>query len=110
LELRTYSQTVTTARRRLLAANGVFLIAVGGVQVTLELLAYYAGAGRRFWHGLAVAVHGLLGTANVLFWSSFGFFGMVPMGVAATAVHGGLVAAHGTALVLTRRESGALQA
>jgi hypothetical protein len=36
---------MTTARRRLLLANGVFLVVVGGVQVVFELLAYYAGAG-----------------------------------------------------------------
>jgi uncharacterized membrane protein len=32
-------------RRRLLVANGVFLIVIGGVQVIFELAAYYAGAG-----------------------------------------------------------------
>ena len=32
-------------RRRLLLANGVFLVVVGGVQVVFELAAYYAGAG-----------------------------------------------------------------
>ena len=32
-------------RRRLLLANGVFLVVVGGVQVVFELVAYFAGAG-----------------------------------------------------------------
>ncbi len=32
-------------RRRLLLANGVFLVVVGGVQVAFELLAYFTGAG-----------------------------------------------------------------
>jgi hypothetical protein len=32
-------------RRRLLLANGVFLVVVGGVQVVFELAAYFAGAG-----------------------------------------------------------------
>jgi hypothetical protein len=36
---------MTAARRRLLQANGAFLVVVGGVQVVFELLAYYAGAG-----------------------------------------------------------------
>jgi len=36
---------MTAARRRLLLANGVFLVVVGGIQVVFELLAYYAGAG-----------------------------------------------------------------
>lgn len=33
------------ARRLLLTADGVFLAVVGGIQVLLELAAYYAGAG-----------------------------------------------------------------
>lgn len=36
---------MTAARRRLLIADGVFLVVVGGVQVVFELLAYYAGVG-----------------------------------------------------------------
>jgi phosphoglycerol transferase MdoB-like AlkP superfamily enzyme len=36
---------MTAARRRLLLANGVFLVVVGGVQFVFELLAYYAGIG-----------------------------------------------------------------
>jgi hypothetical protein len=36
---------MTAARRRLLIANGVFLVVVGGVQVVFELLAYYKGVG-----------------------------------------------------------------
>jgi hypothetical protein len=32
-------------RRTLFIANGLFLVVVGAVQVALELLAYYAGAG-----------------------------------------------------------------
>ncbi len=36
---------MTAARRRLLQANGVFLVVVGGVQVVFEVLAYYSGVG-----------------------------------------------------------------
>jgi uncharacterized membrane protein len=36
---------MTACRRRLLLADGVFLVVVGGVQVVFELLAYYSGAG-----------------------------------------------------------------
>jgi hypothetical protein len=43
--------------------------------------------GRRFWHGFAAAVHVLLGGANLLFWSSFVYFDVVAMGVAATIAH-----------------------
>ena len=130
---------MTSARRRLLLANGVFLVVVGGIQVFLELLAYFAGAGpygdifeaspfaigwveahglaciigvllltvaardlRRFWHVLGAAVHTLLGTANLLFWTSFVVFGMVPMGIAATVAHVAFVAAHVGAFVVSR--------
>src|ERR1700759_418299 len=36
---------MTSARRRLLLANGVFLVVVGGTQVIFELLAYFGGVG-----------------------------------------------------------------
>ena len=42
--------------------------------------------GRRFWRGAALA-RVLLGTANVVFWSSFVAFGTRPLGMAATVVH-----------------------
>lgn len=48
---------------------------------------------RRFWHLFAVGVHLLLGGANLLFWISFTSFGMVPMGIVVTAIHGLFVAA-----------------
>jgi hypothetical protein len=57
---------------------------------------------RPFWHGFAVAVHVLLGLANIVFFSSFVSFGLAPMGVAATVVHGIFVVAH--AVVLARPE------
>jgi hypothetical protein len=134
---------MSTARRRLMLANGVFLVVVGGVQVVFELLAYYGGAGpygdifrdspytigwveahglafiigvllltvaardgRRFWHVLAASVHTLLGTANLVFWSSFVVFDVVPMGVVATVVHFVLVAAHTTAFLVSREPVG----
>jgi len=95
-------------RRVLMTVDGVFLAVIGGLQVTFELLSYYAGTGplggifeqspytigwvenhglafligmlfllvaardgRRFWHGFGLAVHVLLGLANIVFWSSF---------------------------------------
>jgi hypothetical protein len=131
-------------RRRLLLVNGVFLVVVGGVQVTFELAAYFGGAGpygdlfkespyaigwveahglafligvmligvaardgRRFWHVFAAAVHTLLGVANLVFWDSFVVFGMVPMGIAATAVHFVLVVAHSGAWLVSRERAGA---
>lgn len=61
--------------------------------------------GRRFWHGFALAVHALLGTANLLFWDSFVMFDVVPMGIGATVAHGLFVAAQGACLVPTSRRS-----
>ena len=128
------------ARRRVLLVDGVFLAVVGALQVTFELLGYFAGAGplgavfhgspytigwvenhgfallvgvllmavaatdgQRFWHRFAIAVHVLLGAANVVFWSSFAFFGLVAMGVAATAAHVLFIGAHVLCLRASRR-------
>jgi hypothetical protein len=52
---------------------------------------------------LAAAVHVLLGGANIVFWESFGTFGMVPMGIAATVVHVVFVVLHAVALGSSRR-------
>jgi hypothetical protein len=49
---------------------------------------------RRFWHAFGLAVHLLLGGANLLFWASFTAFDAVPMGILATAAHVLLVLAH----------------
>ena len=94
---------MTAARRRLLLANGVFLVVVGGVQAVFELLAYYAGAGPYGYlfedspyaigwveaHGLAFIIGVLLVT------------------VAATVVHFVFVAAHAGAFVLSRDRTSA---
>ncbi len=52
-----------------------------------------------FWHAFALAVHVLLGLANIVFWSSFIHFGVVPMGVVATIAHVVFVVVHAAALV-----------
>ena len=53
------------------------------------LLIFVAAANpKRFWHGFAACVHVLLGGANLLFWSSFVYWGLVPMGAIATLFHG----------------------
>lgn len=50
-------------------------------------------------HALGLCVHLLLGGANLLFWNdAFVAMDLVRTGVAATALHGGLVAANGWAL------------
>ena len=104
---------MTTARRQLLLANGVFLVVVGGVQVVFELLASYAGVGPYGYifeespyaigwveaHGLAFVIGVLLLTVAVRdlrgFWHVLG-----------AAVHTLLVVAHIGAFIASRdRES-----
>jgi len=52
------------------------------------LFSLAASEPKRAWHGFAACVHLLLGAANLLFWHSFVTWGLVPMGVVATAFHG----------------------
>jgi hypothetical protein len=61
-----------------------------GLAFLIGLLLIFVAAAepKRFWHGFAACVHVLLGGANLLFWSSFVYWGLVPMGVVATAFHG----------------------
>jgi hypothetical protein len=49
------------------------------------------------WNWVAAAMHLLLGGANLLFWDSFTTYGLVPMGVGATAMHAVFVALQVTA-------------
>jgi hypothetical protein len=39
------------------------------------------------WHATAAGTHLLLGTCNVVFWPLFETWGLVPMGIGATAMH-----------------------
>jgi hypothetical protein len=73
------------------------------VLVGLLFLAVAARDGRRFWHVFAMAVHLLLGTANIVFWHGFTEFGVLPPGIAATIAHGAFVLSHGVALSVSRR-------
>jgi hypothetical protein len=52
------------------------------------LIGVAASEQQRYWHGFAACVHVLLGGANLLFWSSFVAWGLVPAGIVATAFHG----------------------
>jgi hypothetical protein len=119
------------ARRVVLLADGLFLAAIGAVQLFLELLAHYGNAGpyasifagspytlgwfeahgfavlvgslfltvaardpRPLWHPFGLAVHALLGGANVLFWTSFTAFDAIAIGILATTAHVLFVVAH----------------
>jgi hypothetical protein len=56
--------------------------------IGLLLIGVAAANPKRFWHGSAACIHLLLGGANLLFWSSFVYWGLVPVGVIATVFHG----------------------
>jgi hypothetical protein len=56
---------------------------------------------RRFWHTFGLAVHVLLGGANLLFWASFTAFDAIPMGILATAAHVLFVVAHAVCVART---------
>ena len=57
---------------------------------------------RRFWHGFALAVHLLLGAANLLFWQSFVDFATTPLGVVGTLAHVLFATAQAWSLVVSR--------
>lgn len=59
--------------------------------------------GRR-WHVVALCVHLLLGTANIVFWSAFRTFGMVAAGIVATTGHLLLGTAHLIAIASVGRK------
>ncbi|MCL4859634.1 MAG: hypothetical protein KJZ93_09520 [Caldilineaceae bacterium] len=60
-----------------------------GLAALIGLLLFRAlrHADRQFWHGFALAVHLLLGGANLTFWGIFTFFGLEMQGVMVTSVH-----------------------
>jgi hypothetical protein len=68
--------------------------------IGILVLAVATRDGRRSWHAFLLAVHLLLGTANLLFWDSLLAFDKVWMGAGATVVHAGFALAH---LVAMRR-------
>src|SRR3712207_4201410 len=60
-----------------------------GLAVILGILLLRAAkvADRRSWHALGLSVHLLLGTANLMFWSSFLELDVLMIGVVTTALH-----------------------
>jgi hypothetical protein len=73
------------------------------VLVGLLFLVVAARDGRPFWHVFALAVHALLATANLTFWSGYAAFNAVPAGIASTIAHFVFIAGHFIALVSYRR-------
>ncbi len=61
-------------------------IAAHGLAFILGVLLWRARPARS-WHVTAVAVHLLLGTANVVFWQMFVDAGILPVGIVTTSLH-----------------------
>jgi hypothetical protein len=57
---------------------------------------------RRFFHGVAIATHALLGGTNLLCWQGASAEGMYAVAVGSTALHFILVSVHALALVSSR--------
>jgi hypothetical protein len=72
--------------------------------IGIVFLAVAAYDGGRRWHIVALCVHLLLATANIVFWSGFRAFGMVGAGIVATTGHLLLVTAHLIAIASVSRK------
>jgi hypothetical protein len=72
------------------------------VLLAIALLTQAGSKNRLFWHRAALAVHLLLGGANLLFWQSFVAFDFVTMGIIATTLHIVFVLGNGTILIRER--------
>ena len=57
-----------------------------GLALIIGVLLWLAESSR-LWHFTAVAVHVLLGTANLVFWPMFAFAGMLAVGYVTTVLH-----------------------
>ena len=71
-----------------------------GLAIILGVLLFRAAklADRSLWHALGLSVHLLLGTANLMFWSSFLELDVLMIGVVTTALHSVFICAHATCL------------
>ena len=68
------------------------------VLIAVLLLRGAALADRKLWHAVGLITHLFLGSANVLYWSSFVYHALVPVGLVSTALHIVLVIAHAVCL------------
>jgi hypothetical protein len=59
-------------------------------------------ASRRSWHAVGMTIHLLLGSSNILFWSSFAQMDLVRVGIVTTALHIIFVVAQAACLRVAR--------
>lgn len=101
-------------QRAILAAaphTAIGFVEAHGLAVIFGCLLWCA-APSRLWHLTAVAIHTLLGTANLVFWSMFIAADMLPAGYLTTSLHWLFVALQLTAAAAITRSprTGILQA
>lgn len=67
-----------------------------GLAVLIAILLFHGATlgDRRLWHVVGLTTHLFLASANLLYWSSFVYHGMLPVGVVSTFLHIVLVVAH----------------
>jgi hypothetical protein len=53
---------------------------------------------RKIWHVVGLITHLFLGSANILYWSSFVYHALVPVGLVSTVLHIVFVIAHAVSL------------
>jgi hypothetical protein len=59
------------------------------------------------WHAVAAGTHLLLGACNLIFWPAFVEWSLVPMGIAATAMHAIFFVFEAAALLRATRRTAA---
>lgn len=76
-----------------------------GLATLIGVFLFHAANGieRRLPHSAGVAVHALLGTANLLFWTSFVQLDLLSVGIVTTALHVGFVGLNAFSLALLKR-------
>jgi hypothetical protein len=82
-----------------------------GLAALIGIFMFHAanGAGRQIMHLAAMAAHLLLGTANILFWTSFVQMDLLAVGVVTTALHAAFAGMNAISLSLLKRRGGGVQ-
>ena len=71
-----------------------------GLAVLIAILLFHGAtaADRKLWHVVGLTTHLFLASANLLYWSSFVYHGLLPVGIVSTVLHIILVVAHAACL------------
>jgi len=60
-----------------------------GLAVLIAILLFHGAtaADRKLWHVVGLTTHLFLASANLLYWSSFVYHGLLPVGIVSTVLH-----------------------